>query len=190
MSQDRNRTDWTVFIGIGLIALGGWLLMGRVLGPFWQPVREAIRFGFGILWPLALIALGVLLLTQSRKGFNTDNIRGRRLMRSRTDKKISGVLGGVAEFFGVDPTLVRIGYVLFGLLSGGAAVVIYIIAAIVVPEAPAGAPQQQPVQPVSPQPAPPAPDPAPPAPQPAPPAPDPAPPAPAPAPHPAPEEER
>ena len=37
----------------------------------------------------------------------------KRLCRSQTDKKIAGVCGGVAEYFGIDSTLVRLGWILF-----------------------------------------------------------------------------
>jgi len=60
----------------------------------------------------------------------------RRLYRSRTDRMISGVCGGLAEYFGVDPTLVRILAVLAAVITGGSAVIAYIVMAIVVPEAP------------------------------------------------------
>jgi phage shock protein C len=44
--------------------------------------------------------------------------RPSRLTRSTSDKKIGGVAGGLAEYFGVDPTLVRIGFVAGALLHG------------------------------------------------------------------------
>ncbi|MDR2502114.1 MAG: PspC domain-containing protein [Oscillospiraceae bacterium] len=59
----------------------------------------------------------------------------KKLYKSRTDKKLAGVCGGVAEYFGFDSTLVRLGWVVFCLL-GGSGVLAYIIAAIVVPENP------------------------------------------------------
>ena len=58
----------------------------------------------------------------------------RRLYRSTTDKKIAGVCGGIAEFFALDPTVVRVATVLLGVLSGGAVVIAYIIAMVIVPE--------------------------------------------------------
>lgn len=143
MSQKRENTDWTVFIAIALIVLGGWLLMGRIFGPWWEPVRQMVRFAAGLAWPLALIAFGVLLLIGSKRGMPSVQIQGKRLLRTRYDKKVSGVLGGVARFLGVDPTLVRVGYVLFALISGiFPAIILYIAAAIVVPEEPAESPQQ------------------------------------------------
>ena len=59
----------------------------------------------------------------------------KKLYRSKKDKMIAGVCGGIAEYFDVDSTLVRLLTVLFVLL-GGAGVVAYIIAWIIVPETP------------------------------------------------------
>ena len=56
----------------------------------------------------------------------------KRLYKSVTDKKICGVCGGVAEYFDIDPTLVRLAWVVFTLL-GGSGILAYIIAAIVMP---------------------------------------------------------
>lgn len=62
-----------------------------------------------------------------------------RLYRSRDERVIAGVAGGLAERFDLDPSLVRIGWVLLALVSGGIFLLIYIVMAIVVPEAPVGA---------------------------------------------------
>ena len=59
----------------------------------------------------------------------------RRLYRSRTEKMIAGVCGGVAEYFNTDPTVIRLIWVLITLL-GGAGVLLYIILWIVMPLAP------------------------------------------------------
>ena len=48
---------------------------------------------------------------------------------------IDGVCGGIAEYFDIDPTLVRLGWVLFCAL-GGSGILAYIIAAIVIPRNP------------------------------------------------------
>ena len=58
----------------------------------------------------------------------------KRLTRSVTDRKIAGVCAGIAEYFNVDPTLVRVGWVLFSLMAGGG-IIAYIICALVIPEA-------------------------------------------------------
>ncbi len=62
----------------------------------------------------------------------------KKLYRSTTDKKIAGVCGGFARYFGVDSTIIRLALVLFCLL-GGAGVLFYIICAIVIPEEPVNA---------------------------------------------------
>ncbi len=57
----------------------------------------------------------------------------KRLVRSQTDKKIAGVCGGIAEYFNVDATLIRLLFVLATLL-GGPGVIIYIVLWIIMPE--------------------------------------------------------
>jgi len=58
----------------------------------------------------------------------------KRLYRSK-DKKIAGVCGGIAEYFDIDPTLVRLGWLLLTILTGIVpGVIAYIIAAIVMPK--------------------------------------------------------
>lgn len=61
----------------------------------------------------------------------------KQLRRSTENKVIAGVCGGIAEYFDIDPTLIRLAWVLFSAL-GGSGVLAYIIAAIIIPEAPAG----------------------------------------------------
>jgi len=57
----------------------------------------------------------------------------KRLCRSQTDKKIAGVCGGVAEYFGIDSTLVRLGWILF-TFAGGSGILAYVIAWIIMPD--------------------------------------------------------
>lgn len=59
----------------------------------------------------------------------------KKLYKSRTDKKLCGVCGGIAKYFGIDSTLVRLGMIVFCCL-GGSGLLAYIIAAIVMPEDP------------------------------------------------------
>jgi len=62
-------------------------------------------------------------------------IMDKRLYKSRNDRKISGVCGGIADYFNIDPTLVRIAWVLFSL-AYGSGIIAYIIFALVMPEEP------------------------------------------------------
>ena len=58
----------------------------------------------------------------------------KKLYKSSKNKMIDGVCAGIAEYFNIDPTLVRIGLVLFSAM-GGAGILAYIIMAIVMPVA-------------------------------------------------------
>ena len=57
----------------------------------------------------------------------------RKLYKSTADKKVCGVCGGIAEYFDIDSTIVRLAWVLFTAL-GGSGVIAYIVAALVMPE--------------------------------------------------------
>ena len=59
----------------------------------------------------------------------------KRLYKSSVNKMLCGVCGGIAEYFNIDPTLVRLGWVIFSL-AGGSGVLAYIIAAIIIPDGP------------------------------------------------------
>lgn len=59
----------------------------------------------------------------------------KRLTRSRTERVVAGVCGGIAEYLGTDPTLIRIGFVLLSLLSAGfPGLLVYLVMWVVVPE--------------------------------------------------------
>lgn len=61
--------------------------------------------------------------------------RNKRLYRSRKQRQVAGVCGGIADYLSIDPTLVRLVWVLLAL-AGGPGVVLYIILAVIVPEEP------------------------------------------------------
>jgi phage shock protein C len=61
----------------------------------------------------------------------------RKLYRSRTDRKLAGVCGGLAQYFNADVTLIRVLFVVLALL-GGPGLVIYLVLWIIVPEEPQG----------------------------------------------------
>jgi phage shock protein C len=60
-----------------------------------------------------------------------------RLYRSRDDRMIAGVAGGVAEHLDADPSVIRIVWAVLIFLTGGLALLVYIVMAVVVPERPA-----------------------------------------------------
>jgi phage shock protein C len=61
----------------------------------------------------------------------------KKLYKSANDKVLAGVCGGIGEYFDIDPVVIRILWVIFTLL-GGAGLIAYIIAAIIMPANPLG----------------------------------------------------
>lgn len=57
----------------------------------------------------------------------------KKLTKSNTDIMLAGVLGGIAEYFQLDPTLVRVGYVILSFVAIGTPVLLYILLAIIIP---------------------------------------------------------
>ncbi len=138
-------SDHKRFWGIILVLIGAFLLLIN-LGwladlPWWSFSRR-------LLLPLLLIGIGgILVLTYTRRsaqpsageiaGGSTADVSAskfRELRKSKTDKKLFGVCGGIARYFDVDPTIVRIIYIILVLASFGWALLLYIILGIVMPE--------------------------------------------------------
>ena len=60
--------------------------------------------------------------------------QAQRLSKSRDDRFLFGVAGGLAEYFDIDPVLVRVGWVLLTVATGGIGLLVYIVMAIVTPD--------------------------------------------------------
>lgn len=63
---------------------------------------------------------------------------GKKLYKSLDDKIICGLCGGLGEYFNIDPTIVRILFVLFFIINPVAATLFYILACAIIPKKPAG----------------------------------------------------
>ena len=167
-SQDRDSTGW-VILGVALIALG-FLFAANNLGVIPWPLRQMwatmskARVGIGIV----IIGIALIMWAQSGRRVTMPE-RGRKLYRSRRDTWLAGVLGGLAQYFGVDSTLLRLGFIgLVVLFDMGGLVAAYIVMALVVPREPVVSqppaavppawPAQPPQPPQPPQAAPPAPE--------------------------------
>ena len=62
-------------------------------------------------------------------------MKGKKLYRSRENAMLAGVCGGIGEYFDIDPTLVRLAWVVLGF-CGGVGSWAYIIAAVIIPQRP------------------------------------------------------
>ena len=58
----------------------------------------------------------------------------KKLYRSLSNRMVCGVCGGIGEYFNIDPTLIRLLWVLLSMGSCGTGLLIYIIAAVIIPE--------------------------------------------------------
>ena len=89
--------------------------------------------------PAIILVVVIILILNHRKRIDAEgggsDRSGKRLYRSNRDKMLAGVCGGLAEYFDIDPTLVRIAWVFFTFL-GGSGILLYIIALIVIPARP------------------------------------------------------
>ena len=79
------------------------------------------------------LAIGYFLFEYFRNRNSDVRVERPRLHKSVQDKKIAGVCGGIAETLGVDPTLVRIAWVVLSL-GWGSGVLLYFICAMIMPE--------------------------------------------------------
>ncbi len=82
-------------------------------GVFWAKKRESVYF--------------------CARNLNKSKMNNKKLYRSIADKKLCGVCGGLGEYFEVDPTIVRVLWVIF-TFCGGAGLLAYIICALIVPQ--------------------------------------------------------
>ena len=124
----------------GIATLGGVALI--VVGLLWFLQATGIIPSLAIdiitraVPALIVIGLGVVFLLFARRASFTMPPPGTRLYRSRSDRWIGGVLGGLGAYLGVDPVLLRVATVLLTALGAGALVPVYIVMWIVVPEEP------------------------------------------------------
>lgn len=133
MADRTNRTGFAVLAGLALVLFGAWMLAVGVLGPIFWPLRWLLGALAQVGWPLLLIGLGVLLIVRARGGGWTTS--GKAWRRSRTNRWIGGVLGGLAGVLNVDATLLRVIYALLTLMTGGwFGIILYLAAMIFIPE--------------------------------------------------------
>jgi len=72
--------------------------------------------------------------SMGEKIMKSKEIKGKRLLRSRKNRMIAGVCAGIGDYLGVDPTVIRLVWVLLTFFSGGVGVLAYVIAWVIIPE--------------------------------------------------------
>jgi phage shock protein PspC (stress-responsive transcriptional regulator) len=145
----RNATNSAVLWGAVLLIIGLYILANN-LGfdwDFWPRWRFwPYGFDWDVVIALGFIGLGAYFVYQavrSEGGAKAAEAIGgeaemerKKLTRSTTDKMIAGVCGGLADYLNVDPSIVRLGWVILTLATGVLwGIIVYIAWMIVVPEA-------------------------------------------------------
>jgi len=149
MSMPKDpRSGAAAIGGIALIVFGSlWLVQATGLIPV--ALLETLGRSVGAL---VVIGLGVTVLVASRRTAFRMPAPGTRLYRSRSDRWIAGVLGGLGTYLGIDPVLLRIAVVLLTVIGAGSFVVAYIVMWVLIPEEPVTAAGSVPAAPVAPAP--------------------------------------
>jgi phage shock protein C len=148
-SHGANGKFW----GALLIAFGALLLLDNLGVPIWH---HWWGFSWSVVLPLILILAGVAFLYGGRNGImpagapqatdvpnaepaaapTIELVHPNRLYRSRKEKKLFGVCGGVASYVNTDPTIVRLLFIIATFASCGFMLLLYIAMAIIVPDEP------------------------------------------------------
>lgn len=83
----------------------------------------------------ALLYLIFVKINKNYRGFEIKmkDTKTKKLYRSKKNRRIAGVCGGIGEYFNIDPTLIRLFWILF-IFVGGSGILAYIIAWIIIPE--------------------------------------------------------
>ena len=133
MSNNRlDKNGIAIIIGILLVVFGLWQLAERILGSFYIEIWRFISTVISIVWPLAIIAGGILLMVAARKG-HLELSKNKKLYRSSRNKKLGGVCGGIAEYLSVDHAMVRVITIILAILSWYIIVPLYILFWIIIP---------------------------------------------------------
>lgn len=135
----NNAPQAAIVIGIVLIVVGAWSLLGALVPTASiDRIVAVVRAVWGFVWPCALLAAGAYILwaakTGKLSGFKQTNPGG-AFRRSRADKRLFGVCGGIAYYFGVDATVVRIVAVILLVAFPLMTAISYLVIALFVPQA-------------------------------------------------------
>jgi phage shock protein PspC (stress-responsive transcriptional regulator) len=127
-----NKNNIAIIIGVLLVTFGLWQLFERVFGIFSFSLWRIISLVISILWPIAIIVGGALLMIAARKG-SLDLPTNKKLFRSTKNKKICGVCGGIAEYLSVEPAIVRVVSIVLAILCWYVIIPLYILFWIIIP---------------------------------------------------------
>lgn len=136
-AKGTRAHSWNFAVGTVLVIFGAILLLDQfdILDRGWFHFHF---FPWRFFWPFALVGLGVFLLfsgtTVKKTAQDVKQWAGKsRLRKSREDKVLTGVCGGIARHFEIDPTVVRLLWALGTFITWGFGVLAYIVLAVILP---------------------------------------------------------
>lgn len=144
-SVSPRRIVGVVLMGIGILALFKWISHSVNLDSIskftlFHPFLGGAYFWKVVFFPLLLIFIGVLLVLRAiRPASSVQRIAvvSHKILRSRKNRWIAGVLGGFGEYWHVDPILLRFLYILLiGIVGFGFALLLYVACIIAIPREP------------------------------------------------------
>lgn len=90
-----------------------------------------------IVWVLVILLfnlIGAILYFLLRDHDIVPQEKAKKLMRSKDDRVLAGVCGGIGKYFDIDPTIIRLLWVLLTIFSVGTGIILYLVAALIMPE--------------------------------------------------------
>ena len=138
------KMDSTAVWGMALVGFGALLLLKQLgLSRFFYFFDLPIS----TIWALTLIGVGAFILYQQYEKRDEDEATGDgsdtasagssftlNVTRSRSDRKVAGICGGLSEAWNIDSTIIRLGWILGTLLSSGLGVLLYLLFIFIFPE--------------------------------------------------------
>lgn len=140
--RDTQRSrNFGLVAGLVLIFLGLMLFANQMHYYFDLPWHFRIRlFDMSLIGAIVIIAIGAYLIL-SRSGTSSSEVSDasepgtkKKLKRSVIDRKIAGVCGGLGKYFDIDPSIIRIGFIVLGVAEAALAVITYIVMMVVLQE--------------------------------------------------------
>ena len=104
-------------------------------------LTSRLTLPYKLFWLVIIIIFSIIgalfyfIFSKSMGGkMNLKNIKGKRLLRSKKNKMIGGVCSGIGAYLGIDPTVIRLIWVILTFFSFGAGVLAYVVAWVIIPE--------------------------------------------------------
>lgn len=141
--RPAGTSSATAFLGFFFVATGALIFLGNLDILDWE---EWWDFSWEYVLPLLLIAVGVFFIARPARAVEESvpsleaqepakqSAAGKTLRRSKMDRKIGGICGGLGAYLNIDPSLVRVAFVFFTIWPFGLGAVVYLIMLLVIPE--------------------------------------------------------